>query len=219
MKSTIILFAFFLLSSVPSLAQDPASVSNSPVIVEPMIGSKGLYIQSFFNKKFNSIPSLGILSLSGLSTEWKKKSEIKEVMMQSYFNYSLYRGFSINAGFIYNNVEGIRPTAGGMYFFANENCSVIVFPRIDLIKNPNLETFAMAEYKPEIKSGLRFYSRLQCTYIHHLTENHHQRSYLYARAGIAVKEFIFGAAFNMDYFGPDKTNTNNVGLFLNVQLY
>ena len=182
------------------------------------MSDRGFYIQTIINKKFQSLPKLGFFSASGILNEWNEK-QAYEVMTQSYLTFELTKRFSINTGFHYSNVTGMRPTIAIMYTYINSNWFVAFFPRVDISKERNLETFGMVEYKTKINNKFTFYSRLQGTFIHNLKWNHHERSYLYLRSGINYKEFTFGAACNMDCYGEMKSNKNSLGIFLMIHLY
>ena len=215
------LFSFLMFSFLTIqflFAQKSIVVKNPPIIIEPMVSDRGFYIQALINKKFQSIPKLGFFSASGILSEWNK-NEAYEVMMQSYLTYEVSKRFTINTGFHYSQVTGVRPTAGVMYTYANPTWLIVVFPRIDLISESDMETFSVLEFKPKINKHLSFYSRIQGTYIYSFNSNSHQRSYIYVRTGIVYKEFTFGGGYNIDYYSPEKLNINSLGAFLNFQLF
>lgn len=91
-------------------------------------------------------------------------------------------------------------------------------PRIDVSKNPNAELFGIAEYKPVLTSQFNLYTKVQALYTQNLGLDIHSRSYVMLRAGLTFKEFSFGVAGNIDFYGPNKINKNNVGAFLLMRL-
>lgn len=212
-----LVFIFFTILQLLH-AQDATVIKNPPISVEPMVSGRGIYIQSLISKKFQSLPEFGFFSASGILNEWHA-DQAYEVMTQSYLTFSVIKEISLNAGFHYSQVTGMRPTLGISYTYAGNKWFATVFPRVDIASKSNLETFGMVEYKPKITPKINFYSRIQGTFIHNLKENHHERSYAYFRAGISFKEFTLGGACNIDYYGKMKSNENSSGIFLMIRLY
>lgn len=197
---------------------EPTKPKSIPVPVETLIGSRGIYLTSTVNKQINSVPNLGFFSVYSLVKEWET-SELNDLMLQAHLTYKIYNGFSLVGGFHYTPSTSFRPTAGFMYSYANPDWTIVLFPRIDLQSKPNTEIFGFVEYKPRINDNLRFYSKFQGMYVHNLSYETHQKSGFNLRAGLAYKEFVFGAGFNSDYYSPAKINKTNLGLFLNVALF
>lgn len=199
----------------PTGTPTPKSI---PVPVETLVGSRGIYLTSTVNKQISSIPNLGFFSVYSLVKEWET-DKIDDLMIQAHLTYRIYKGFSAVAGFHYTSASNFRPTAGFMYSYANPDWTIVLFPRIDLTDKPNTEIFGFVEYKPRINDKFRFYSRIQGMYVHNLSYETHEKSGFNLRAGLAYKEFAFGAGFNSDYYSPAKINKTNLGLFVSFALF
>lgn len=217
-NSKLSLFALGILSCQMFFAQELTPVPNPPIMVEAMAGDRGVFVQMMTMKRFRSVPKLGFFSVSSIVGEWDKK-EVDDMMLQAHLTYEIYKGFTVNAGFHHTPMTGMRPTAGIMYSYANPTWTIVAFPRVDLASTPNLEMFALVEYKPKISEKLNFYSRAQGMYVHNPDLDMHQKSGLALRAGISYREFTVGAAFNSDWYGPLKTNINHIGGFVAVALF
>lgn len=217
-KITVLAIAIITITSQVSFAQEQAPVQNPPVWVETMAGDRGAFVQMMITKRFQSIPKLGFFSVSSIVGEWDKR-QVDDLMLQAHLTYEFYKGFTVNAGFHHTPMTGIRPTAGIMYSFANPVWTVVAFPRVDLTSEPNVEMFGLVEYKPKINEKLNFYSRVQGMYVHNPDMDAHQKSGLALRAGVSYREFTVGAAFNADWYGPDKMNINNIGGFISFLLF
>lgn len=206
--------------SVPIVAQknEPLSPKSIPIPVEILAGSRGLFLTSTVNKQISTIPKLGFFSVYSLVKEWET-NEIDDLMLQAHLTYDFGSGFSALAGFHYTPATHFKPTAGFMYSYANPDWTIVIFPRIDLTDKPNTELFGFAEYKPRINDKFRFYSKIQAMYVYNLSSETHQKSGFNLRAGLAYKEFAFGAGFNSDYYGPAKINETNLGLFVSFALF
>jgi len=211
-------------TSVKAIAQksEPPTASPTPQIipvpVETLIGSRGIFLTSTVNKQISSIPNLGFFSVYSLVKEWEA-NEIDDLMLQAHLTYKIYNGFSAVAGFHYTPASNFRPTVGFMYSYANPDWTIVLFPRIDLTDKPNTEIFGFVEFKPRINDKFRFYSKIQGMYVHNLSHETHEKSGYNLRAGLAYKEFAFGAGFNADSYSPAKINKTNLGLFASFALF
>ncbi len=195
-----------------------SQVENPPIPIEALVGSRGVALQTIINKKFRSIPQLGIFSATNFVAEYRGIS-LNELMTQVHLFYEPVKGFSILAGVHITPITGVRPSAGLMYSYANKKWLVVVNPRADLLKNGVVEMFAMAEFKPPVSEKLQLYTRLQGLYTTSTSKLNHERSYGYIRAGITFKEFTFGGAANLDFYGPAAYFQGNYGGFIMVQLF
>ncbi|VTP91743.1 hypothetical protein [Sphingobacterium daejeonense] len=218
MDTRIIITFLMLLVAGRTTAQDHGKTKNPPVMVETVVGSRGVQSQIIMDKSFQSLPKFGFFNVSSIVGEWGER-EVKDGMVQSYLTYNIYKGLKVNAGFLYASPVGILPSGGLMYTYGSQRFTAVVFQRIDLADKPNTESIVLLEYKPRISEKLDFYSRVQGQYIHHISTDTHTKSAIFLRAGLKYREFTFGAAFNADYYGPDKTIMNNIGGFLGVALF
>lgn len=205
-------FGSFILSTAS------AQNANPPVNVETLIANEGANVQMLVSKKTQSFPRLGFFSATSLTTDWDTDA-LADFMHQGALTFELTRGLDLMGGYHYVSVAGIHGSAGLMGTIAAKNALIVLVPRFDLSKNHSIEGFISAEYMPEINRNIKLYTRFQGLY-NVLTKNgDHQRSYAWFRAGITVDDFTFGAGVNLDYYGPFKTNINNTGLFVAVNLF
>lgn len=191
---------------------------NPPINAEAMVGSRGLSFQMIIDKKIKSLPQVGFFSVTDINTDWGEQN-VTDVMTQANLTLDLLKGLRVNAGFHYTPVTGVRPSAGLIYTFANEDWLVLLAPRIDIVKNPNVEGVMIAEFQPKINENWRYYFRLQGLYSHMTETEDHGRSYMRARAGLSYKEISFGIGANIEYYGPMKHNENNIGFFTKILLF
>lgn len=144
---------------------------------------------------------------------------MNDYMVQGNLTYSIVRGIDLSSGFIWNPIDGIRPSAGAIFSYCNPKLLAVVNPRVDLSKNANFDALALVEYKPKINEGLNLYTRMQGLYTQNLGHDFHSRSYVMLRARLTYKDITFGAAANFDWYGPMKNNKNNFGGFVAVNLF
>lgn len=212
--------SLFVGSISAAFSQEPAAprVFNPPINTEMLVGSRGLSYQMIVNKKFQSVPRLGFFSVMNFQTDWKS-SEMKDYMMQGNLTFEIIKGLDISSGFIWVPFQGIRPSAGIMYTYANQEWLVVANPRVDLTKDTNAEVLALVEYKPQLNDKLKLYTRLQGLYTQNVSQDIHARSYIMARAGITLKDITFGVGANFDFYGPTKVTDQNIGGFVNINLF
>lgn len=191
---------------------------SPPIFMETFVGNRALAYQMIVNKKLQSVPKLGFFGVTNFQPEWGD-SKMNDYMIQGNLTYSIIRGVDLSSGFIWNPIDGIRPSAGAIFSYGNPKLLAVLNPRIDLTKNKNFDVLTLVEYKPKINEQLNLYARIQGLYTQNLGYDYHSRSYLMLRAGLTYKDITFGAAVNFDWYGPLKINENNFGGFVAVNLF
>lgn len=216
----IILLGALLTFKVTAIAQtiDKSGVKNPPVSVESVMGSRGLTFQTIVQKKLQSVPRLGIFAISDMVGVWDK-TKANDFMLQGNLTYEFAKGFNVTGGFHITSGINIRPAFGVMYAFNNPTWLVVVYPRAYIDDLANLEGFGMAEFKPKLTEQWRLYTRAQANYNFTASNGDHARSYARFRTGVTYREFSFGAAANLDYYGPKKISEPNYGGFITVKLF
>ncbi|WP_430611614.1 hypothetical protein [Flavobacterium sp. JP2137] len=216
----VLLGITLFLSAFSTKAQETTipAVKNPPIFMETFAGDRALAYQMIINKKLQSIPKLGFFGVTNIQAEWGEP-KVNDYMVQGNLTYSIVRGIDLSSGFIWNPIDGIRPSAGAIFSYGNPKLLAVVNPRVDLSKNANFDALALVEYKPAINEKLNLYTRLQGLYTHNLGYDFHTRSYVMLRAGLTYKDISFGAAANFDWYGPMKINENNFGGFVAVNLF
>src|SRR5437868_539276 len=107
MKLTILaLFANLLLN-----ASDTTKMLKPlpPLPMELLMGSQKIYYQILIKRNISKDGKPGLINLTSYSTDYKKDIPMKEFMTTTVIYYSLAKGVSINAGAIFNGVEGLNP--------------------------------------------------------------------------------------------------------------
>lgn len=220
MKYYLLVISLTCMLSLNSFAQQAPTnlIPNPPVNMEMLVGDRGLSYQAIINKKFQSVPRLGVFSVMNFQTDWKS-SEMNDYMIQGNLTFNIIKGLDISSGFIWVPFQGIRPSAGIMYTYANREWLVVANPRVDLHKKTNGEILALVEYKPQLNEKLKLYTRAQALYTQNLPDDYHARSYVMLRAGVTFKDVTFGVGGNLDYYGPQKMRDHNIGGFVNFNLF
>lgn len=219
MNITYKLITIILLSlTILSLSAQEKFIQNPPITVEPFFGNRAHAYQLIFAKKLQSVPRLGFLGISNFQAEWGKPL-INDFVHQGNVTYSIGGGFDVNAGFIWQPVTGISPSAGFMYTYASPELLIITNPRMDISKESNADILLLMEYRPQLTEKLKLYTRAQGLYGYNFSQESHTRSYLMLRAGVTIKDITVGLANDIDYFGPEKIRLNNLGGFVRIELF
>lgn len=216
----VLLGTSLLMSVFSARAQETTTpvTKNPPIFMETFAGDRALAYQMIIDKKLQSVPKLGFFGVTNIQPEWGEP-RMNDYMVQGNLTYSIIRGIDLSSGFIWNPIDGIRPTAGVIFSYGNPKLLAVVNPRVDLSENANFDALALVEYKPEINAKLTFYTRIQGLYTHQLGYDYHSRSYVMLRAGLTYRDITFGGAANFDWYGPMKINKNNFGGFVAVNLF
>lgn len=215
----LILFSLLSILVFPVKAQKEAGIKYSPpVFMEAFAGDRSLAYQLIIDKKLQSVPRLGFFSVSDIRPEWGEP-QMSDYMIQGNLTYSIIRGIDLSGGFIWNPVDGVRPTTGLIFKYGSPKVLAVVNPRIDVAENPNFDALGLFEYKPPINDKFNLYTRLQGLYSYNFGHEFHTRSYLMLRAGLTWKDITFGPAVNFDRYGPTKISKNNIGGFIAVNLF
>ncbi len=198
----ILVSTFFNLCQGSAWAQIPVEISA---------GHSSYYYQHSFAARFNKEKALGFFHTSSILMPYDKNRG-NEIMSQSYLSYILSDVWSTGVGSIYTPLDRVRPSFFLQYFLKGKTTSVMIYPRIDLWKDPNLELMGFIEYKSTASQKLKLYARLQ--YMTTWNKEEHVRSYQYLRIGFSLGEMQLGAAANFDQYGSLGNNYSSIGFFM-----
>ena len=179
--------------------------------VEISAGHSGYYYQHSFAARFYPEKPLGFFHTSSVLIPYDK-SRGNEIMSQSYISYAMSKRWTSGMGTIFTPVNRVRPSVFFQYFQKGKTTSVLVYPRMDIWSDPNVELMGFIEYLGVKSRPINLYVRFQ--YMTTWNLNGHIRSYQYARAGIDTAGMQFGLAANFDQYGPLAANYSNFGLFV-----
>ncbi|WP_420592955.1 hypothetical protein [Robiginitalea biformata] len=212
--NTIKICAIYLLifscSIFIAFAQNP----KPPVPVEIMAGHKEVYSQFVIKKFFGPTSNFDFFGLATYTANYTNDVEENRAIIISQFGYNFKKGFGIMAGLDFNSFAGFSPIVGPKHSFANKNFLAVT--NLSIFLNDGLDTklFGLYEYHPTINNDWKFYSRLQFIHNFSINYNEHNISYIYLRAGMQRRQFIFGLGANMDWAGPNKVFNSNFGPFV-----
>ena len=209
-KLLIISFLYF----APNLsnAQGPPA---PPTPVELMFGQERIDFQLVFKKNFTPQSKFSVLAIAVFSENYAKEKRVGDsVVIPFQVNYALGKsGLSLAAGAEANSAAGFGPTLGMTHGFANKEWLAISVLNYRPDQNQEVKLLGLYEFKPAINESWSFYSRVQFVYNYGLAESHHNRSFIYLRAGLKRGPLGFGLGANFDQYGPAKIARENYGIF------
>lgn len=183
--------------------------------LEPMAGHAGFYYQHILGTPLDSHTGFGVLNISSASARYST-SLPPELMTQIYLTHQVWKYLSVGAGMIYVTAAGMRPTAMGQIVRAYKEFSLVIFPRVDLWKNPSMELMTIMEYRPKIASTLALYSRIQLQTI--WNKYSHLKSSQHLRLGLDKGSIQFGLAVVLEEYDTGFSTYQNYGLFIRKEL-
>lgn len=200
-----------LFSCFSALAQSP----NPPTPVELMFGHERLDFQMVFKRKFAPESKFDILTIAVFSENYNQDVRLgNSIVIPFQVNYALgKKGFALGAGGEANSVAGFSKLLGASHTFANKKYLAITVLNYLWNKGQDVKLFGLYEFKPPLNETWSLYNRVQFVYNYNLSEDHHNRSFLYLRAGLKKGPLGFGLGANWDQYGPNRILKNNFGVF------
>lgn len=215
-KLNLSLFIFLFSISGISDAQEKHS---APIPVELMAGNERVFFQMVLQKDFKAGGKLGYFNISNFQAAYNNSTENNEFISQNLLTYSIGKGFALTGGLVMNSVSGFRQFLGVQYVYASPKWLIVSVPDIDLQDNHNMEIMNLVEFRPKINDKWSLYTRAQGLFVYDPKEKHHARSFFLARLGLQKSAYRFGVGMNQDWYGPDKFNKPNYGVFGIISLF
>jgi hypothetical protein len=193
-------------------------LTQKPIPIELFLGNCRLGLQSIINKNLPECKRFSFFSVTNFESDYSQNADGLDFINNSQISFDIYKGFGVSSGANINKVTGLSPTLGLQYVFANPKWLFVVTPNLIFSTGNTASFLSILEYKPKLTDQLKLYSRVQGLYNHNIKSSAHERSYLQLRIGIEYKNYQFGLASNLDYFGPNRSFKDNYGVFIRANL-
>jgi hypothetical protein len=193
-------------------------LTQKPIPIELFLGNSRLGLQSIINKNLPECKRFSFFSVTNFESDYSQNADGLDFINNSQISFDIYKGFGVSSGANINKVTGLSPTLGLQYVFANPKWLFVVTPNLIFSTGNTASFLSILEYKPKLTDQLKLYSRVQGLYNHNIKSSAHERSYLQLRIGIEYKNYQFGLASNLDYFGPNRSFKDNYGVFIRANL-
>lgn len=203
--------------STPTAARAQSGALDTPVSTEMMLGGDGYGFELYMRKKLQSIAPLGFASITEIDTDWGADSS--RVTHQGHATLSILSEVDLDLGYILRPGGTVRPSAGASFAWGGPELSALLSPRIDLHDSPIIDLRGRFEFRPALGDELRLYTRAQGLWSYHIADSHHLRSNIRLRAGLTARDISFGLAANLEFWGSDMHNQNNLGGFVLFEFF
>lgn len=185
-----------------------------PIPVEIFFGHKAINSQIIIARDFRPDSKFSFFGLATYSAAYDKGQNDYSMFMINQISYSIGKGFGIMAGADMNSEVGLAPVIGPKHVYVSPKFLAVSILSYALNGEHDLSFFGLYEFTPPINQKLSLYTGLQVLYNRNFNEGHHNRSFLYIRAGLKMDRFSYGFAVNLDQYGPEKFSDQNYGAFL-----
>lgn len=169
-----------------------------------------------FNTKLSKTSKLSFSNTSRISSDYLGEKDLHALIMTN-LGYAVAPQLKSTIGGIYIKGAGLKPSVGLQYMIAKKHTLWMLFPNLDISKQPDLMTILMGQVLRNISEKLKFVGRLQSLCI--LGGTGHLFSTLRFRSGCIHGKYQFGVASDLDFYGSDFTLAKSFGLFLQYQLF
>ena len=207
-----------LILTLPTVsAQDTAEQQTenvSPLPVEVVFGNNRFNLQTLINRRFTPASRFSFLSVTSFASAYDNTLNNRDFITNSQVGYEVYKNFGLAVGMSMNANAGFTPVAGIEYVRVRPSLLLVLTPNMHLTHDHNFEGLTVVEWKPALSRDWRLYSRFQALYNYNAQEKEHERSYINLRLGSQWKQTILGLAANFDWYGPEKLEKDNYGLFI-----
>jgi hypothetical protein len=209
-KRSFQIFMGTLILPIQLMAQAP----TPPLPVEVLFGNNQLYFQMVVKRKFTPQRKFDFFTVASFTTDYSTDPLKTSLVLPVQLSYQIGKGFGLMAGADVNSATGVAPIVGPQHTYASKTFLAVTIVSFFANATHDVKWFGMYEYKPPLNDKWSFYTRLQFLYNQNLRESIHNRSYAYLRLGVRTKALTFGAAANLDQFGPMRVFADNYGLFV-----
>lgn len=169
-----------------------------------------------FNAKLSKASKLSFSNISRISSDYLGKEDPHMLIMTN-LGYAVAPKLKSTIGGIYTDAGGLKPSIGLQYMVVKKNVLWMLFPNLDIGKQPDLMTISMVQYLRTVSEKMKFVGRMQSLCI--LGSAGHLFSTLRFRSGFIRGKYQFGVASDFDFYGNDFVIAKNFGLFLQYQVF
>ncbi len=189
-------------------------LQKSPIPIETMFGHEKINYLSIFNSRLGERSRFSYFGVLTISTPYQSNNGANEFVFSNAITYRLKNKIYATSGLQYHFLKGIVPYSGLQLLSANPKWLLVMSPGIAFLPNTSFQSVGIVEYKPKISEKQRLYTRFQGVYNFNLENGLHERSLIYLRTGLTLKRTSLGLGFNLDFYGPNKTQHQNLGIFI-----
>ncbi|MEO1022885.1 MAG: hypothetical protein AAFW89_10090 [Bacteroidota bacterium] len=207
MRIPHLLFILFLLS----LGQGKA---YAQFVIEPFVASEQTVVETWAFKTIDPNKQFNVFNLNEAAYDHDR--ETTSLFSYTVFGVDIKKGFGPALGWRFT--PGYAAFLGGLqYSIYTKSVLVTLNLTSEFKKNPNIEGYALAQYRFQLSEQLGFFSQLQWST--NVADGNHDFSFQRIRVGLDLAPFQFGLGINQNQFGTNLDNEVFPGLFTRIELY
>jgi len=147
---------------------------------------------------------------------WDNNKGALESVTNNNIDYLLTKNIALSAGIQYHFLKGLVPNFSISGNYANPTWFIMVSPSIGVAPHFYSGIVGNIEFKPLVGNNIRLFFNGKAMYNYDFTNDAHDRSYYYLRAGVMVKKFVLGAGYHLDFYAPQVFRNENYGAFVRI---
>lgn len=187
-----------------------------PIAFETLFGNERVALSLSLNKSISGKFRYNNISSTAAFYDYMKGRT--ELVSVNSIIYQFHKNIGISGGMQYHFVKGFIPNVAVHFSYANPSLLLALVPYYNMMPWANMETVAIAEYKPLLSENLRLLTRMQGFYGHNFEAGERERAMLYFRLGLMYKKYSFGFGGNIDYYTPVRDEIQNYGGFVRIDI-
>jgi hypothetical protein len=168
-----------------------------------------------FNKNFSEESRFGFFHMNTIQFYYNNHDK-NSFILQDLLYVETFKNLRAAGGIAYTK-GGFAPTAGLQYVYAGKKLFFLCAPRINIESDPSYDIMTIIQFKPQISDRIKLYTRGQ--FLNVFNSGGNIRSYQWIRLGLEMKGIQFGAAVNLDEFGPSPSVEASTGLFVRIEIF
>jgi hypothetical protein len=217
-----LLLVSLLVFSINAFSQDTKApqpvIPAPPTPVELMLGNNRANLLMIMNRPIDSRKKFSFFNVTVGAADYKNNAAETDMVINNALLYNLGKHFNASMGLQWNYKVGLVPSVGIQYSKATPDYLIVIFPSYNFLPSAGVETVAITEIKPKLSNKTRLYTRVQGLYVQNIKLGVHAKSAFSLRAGLTYGKFSFGIGTNFDYYGPQKIEKANTGVFTQIKL-
>ena len=191
-----------------------AQAPQSRTLAEAFFGNEALFFQLVVKKRFTPTSRFSFFTVATYTADYENDLSENNIVIPVQLSYDIGKGFGIMGGTFINSNLGFSAMVGPQFNYSSKEFLAITVASIFLNTDNDFRLFGLYEYKPAFNENWGLYTRIQFVVNQSWRLGLNNQRYLYLRVGLKNKQFIFGAATNLEQSGPFKEKSENYGLFV-----
>ena len=159
---------------------------------------------------------ISITNSTRITSAYPYKKDMSKLIITN-LGYDLNRNFTSSIGCVYSSSFGVKPSVGIMYSGKSGSFFWILYPNLNITKNPDILMPMLIQLSKGIRTKLDFIFKTSA--LVNFDKTGHLYSGVRIRTGLNVKNLLFGLASDFRYSGKNFEASQNYGAFLQYYIF